>query len=62
MTDLSACIASFNANQISLTPTVARLLPAVPPSLTHMVLGGEPCSAELVEMFAPHITLFNSYG
>ncbi|KAJ7769954.1 hypothetical protein B0H16DRAFT_1776921 [Mycena metata] len=62
MTDLSACIASFNANQISLTPTVARLLPAVPPSLTHMVLGGEPCSAELVAMFAPHITLFNSYG
>ncbi|KAJ7446903.1 tyrocidine synthetase 1 [Mycena galericulata] len=62
MTDLPACIASFNANQISLTPTVARLLPSVPPSLTHMVLGGEPCSAELVAMFAPHLTLFNSYG
>ncbi|KAJ7631853.1 hypothetical protein DFH06DRAFT_694313 [Mycena polygramma] len=62
MTNLSACIASFNANQISLTPTVARLLPSVPPSLTHMVLGGEPCSAELVAMFAPHLTLFNSYG
>ncbi|KAF7362203.1 Tyrocidine synthetase 1 [Mycena venus] len=62
MTNLYACIESFKANQISLTPTVARLLPAVPPSLTHMVLGGEPCSAELVAMFAPHLTLFNSYG
>ncbi|KAJ7793903.1 tyrocidine synthetase 1 [Mycena olivaceomarginata] len=62
MTNLYACIESFNANQISLTPTVARLLPAVPPSLTHMVLGGEPCSAELVATFAPHLTLFNSYG
>jgi len=63
LTNLAGCINTMSANHISLTPTVARLLnPADVPNLTHMVLGGEPMSAELIASFAPRMSLFNGYG
>jgi non-ribosomal peptide synthetase component F len=63
LTNLAECINMTSVNHIFLTPTVARLLnPKDVPNLTHIVLGGEPMSAELVASFAPRLNLFNAYG
>ncbi|KAF7591366.1 hypothetical protein BBP40_001644 [Aspergillus hancockii] len=61
--NLDKAIRDFNANWISLTPSVARTLkPDRVPSLKTLVLIGEPMTPGDVEMWPYRVTLLNMYG
>ena len=61
--DLSGAITSLNANWTNLTPSVASLLrPKDVPCLKTLVLGGEAVRQDIVDIWAQHVVLLNSYG
>lgn len=63
MGNLTGVINSFKITWAELTPTVAMLLePADVPTLKAMALSGEQVSKKVVEKWANHCQLMNSYG
>lgn len=48
---------------LAITPSaLSRLAPEDFPCLSHIIVAGEPCPPELVEVWAPGRKLFNAYG
>lgn len=48
---------------LSLTPSALAVLdPAAAPSIEQLIVGGEPCSAELAAVWAGRCRFFNTYG
>lgn len=63
MGNLTGVINSFEITWAELTPTVAMLLePAKVPTLKTMALSGEQVSKKVVQKWADHCQLMNSYG
>jgi amino acid adenylation domain-containing protein len=61
--DLAGAINEMNVNHVFLTPTVARLLdPKDVPGLESMTVGGEQLTRDVIETWAPVLTLRNGYG
>ena len=61
--DLAGAINEMNVNHVFLTPTVARLLdPKEVPGLESMTVGGEQLTRDVIETWAPVLTLRNGYG
>ncbi|KAI9841178.1 MAG: NRPS [Sclerophora amabilis] len=61
--DLAGLINNFNVGQISVTPTIARLIsPEQVPGLELLSLGGEPLDQNLIDVWTPHVSVFNAYG
>ncbi|CZS96958.1 uncharacterized protein RAG0_06072 [Rhynchosporium agropyri] len=63
MGNLAAAINSMKVNWSFLTPTVAGFLrPNEVPGLKVLVLGGEHCTDQNIEVWSEHVNLVNSYG
>ncbi|RDL30479.1 uncharacterized protein BP5553_10357 [Venustampulla echinocandica] len=63
MNDVSGAMARMRVNWADLTPTVAVLLdPSIIPTMETLVLSGESITKEVVELWADHVKLVNSYG
>ncbi|KAG9235149.1 hypothetical protein BJ875DRAFT_529770 [Amylocarpus encephaloides] len=63
MNDISGSMARMRVNWADLTPTVAILLdPHIITTMQTLVLSGEPITKEVVEIWADHAQLVNSYG
>ena len=61
--DLAGCIVRLEANHACLTVTVAaQLQPRDVPGLKTLVVGGESVTARVVQQWADHVYLINSYG
>lgn len=61
--DLAGCIVKLEANHACLTVTVAaQLQPLHVPGLKTLVVGGESVTARVVQQWADHVYLINSYG
>jgi amino acid adenylation domain-containing protein len=61
--DLAGCILGLEANHACLTVTVAaQLQPRDVPCLKTLVVGGESVTARVVQQWADHVYLINSYG
>ncbi|KAK4865062.1 hypothetical protein LT330_001685 [Penicillium expansum] len=61
--DLAGAINEMDVNHVFLTPTVARLLdPKDVPGLESMTVGGEQLTRDVIETWAPVLTLRNGYG
>ncbi|CRL24052.1 AMP-dependent synthetase/ligase [Penicillium camemberti] len=61
--DLAGVINEMDVNHVFLTPTVARLLdPKDVPGLESMTVGGEQLTRDVIETWAPVVTLRNGYG
>lgn len=61
--DLATSIARMEANHACLTVTVAaQLCPLDVPSLKTLVVGGESVTPSVVQLWAEHVYLINSYG
>lgn len=63
MNDINGFMARMRVNWADLTPTVAVLLnPRSIPTMKTLVLSGEPITKEVVDIWADHAKLVNSYG
>ncbi|KAH7371925.1 hypothetical protein BKA66DRAFT_590359 [Pyrenochaeta sp. MPI-SDFR-AT-0127] len=63
MNRLAEAMREFEVNFSNLTPTVVQLLtPVLVPSLRTLLIGGEPLPAAIVDTWARHATILNSYG
>jgi amino acid adenylation domain-containing protein len=63
LNDLAGCIVRLEANHACLTVTVAaQLQPHEVPGLKTLVVGGESVTARVVQQWADHVYLINSYG
>ena len=63
MNGLTQFLRRFEVNWLSITPTVARLVPpAEVPMVKTIILGGEAICPDVVEQWADHTTLVASYG
>ncbi|KAK8031980.1 hypothetical protein PG990_001714 [Apiospora arundinis] len=63
MNDLPGFIERTSCNWILATSTVMSMItPQQAPGLEVLVLGGEPLSRTVLEMWAPFATVFNAYG
>ena len=61
--NLADAITSLNANTLLVVPTVANVLfPKDVPTLTTIVLAGEPITKETVARWADHVDLTDAYG
>jgi amino acid adenylation domain-containing protein/non-ribosomal peptide synthase protein (TIGR01720 family) len=59
----SAELASLDLTHISLPPTLlGAMSPSDLPTVRTVIVGGEPCPAELTALWAPGRRMFNSYG
>ncbi|MFC5833510.1 amino acid adenylation domain-containing protein [Nonomuraea insulae] len=59
----SAELAGLDLTHISLPPTLlGAMSPSDLPTVRAVIVGGEPCSAELTALWAPGRRMFNSYG
>ncbi|KAF2468736.1 acetyl-CoA synthetase-like protein [Lindgomyces ingoldianus] len=63
MNRLAEAMREFEVNFGNLTPTVVQLItPDLVPSLQTLLIGGEPLQAAIVDAWAHHATILNSYG
>lgn len=63
LSDLAGAVNAMGVRQAILTPTVAKLLsPGEVPTLTTLIVGGEPLSADVVEAWGPGRRILNVYG
>ncbi|QIW97728.1 hypothetical protein AMS68_003246 [Peltaster fructicola] len=63
LNDLARAVAKMQANVACLTPSVARLFsPSDLPTLTHLSVGGEALTYEIVKTWAGRVCLSNVYG
>ncbi|KAH8589459.1 putative nonribosomal peptide synthetase [Bisporella sp. PMI_857] len=63
MNNLAGAMRSMGVTFVNLTSTVARLLrPSDIPSLKTITLGGEAVQVDVVELWANHVNLLNTYG
>ena len=63
MNRLPEAMRELNVNFANLTPTVVQLLtPGSVPSMRTLLVGGEALTATIVETWANHATILNSYG
>jgi amino acid adenylation domain-containing protein len=63
LNDLAGSIVRMNANHACLTVTVAsQLRPSDVPTLDTLIVGGESVTAKVVQQWAEHVYLINSYG
>ncbi|KAJ5406970.1 acetyl-CoA synthetase-like protein [Penicillium sp. CMV-2018d] len=63
LNDLAGCIVKLEANHACLTVTVAaQLQPRDVTGLKTLVVGGESVTARVVQQWADHVYLINSYG
>jgi amino acid adenylation domain-containing protein/non-ribosomal peptide synthase protein (TIGR01720 family) len=59
----AAELASLDLTHVSLPPTLlGAMSPSDLPTVRTVIVGGEPCSAELTALWAPGRRMFNSYG
>ncbi|KAJ8206638.1 hypothetical protein LV159_008937, partial [Aspergillus fumigatus] len=63
MNRLAQVITAMRANYIDLTSSVAGLInPLEVPSITTLILGGEPASGRVIDSWATHAQTYNVYG
>ncbi|EME85211.1 uncharacterized protein MYCFIDRAFT_135309 [Pseudocercospora fijiensis CIRAD86] len=63
LSNLAGTIQSMNVKQAIITPTVAKLLqPSEVPSMTTLIVGGEPLTKDVVAAWAPDHQILNVYG
>src|SRR5207249_4607581 len=61
--DLERYLEREKITVLSLTPSALAMLdPAAGPSVEQVIVGGEPCAAELAARWAGRCRFFNSYG
>ncbi|MBN6042357.1 non-ribosomal peptide synthetase, partial [Amycolatopsis sp. 195334CR] len=61
--ELAAVVERFGVTHALLTPSALAAVPAGSlPALTHLIVGGEACSRELVAAWAPGRRMVNAYG
>ncbi|PKY02547.1 acetyl-CoA synthetase-like protein [Aspergillus campestris IBT 28561] len=60
--DLTSAIERFNANIINITPSALQFISPKIRGLEAVLLSGEPANAALIELWAPRVNLFNTYG
>ncbi|KAF5679391.1 peptide synthetase [Fusarium heterosporum] len=61
--DLAGAIVRMGVTTLIMTPSVARLLsPRDVPCVRGLTVGGEPYSKDLLERWAGHVVMTNSYG
>ncbi|KQH77424.1 non-ribosomal peptide synthetase [Mycobacterium gordonae] len=61
-TDFHALLVSEDVNVLTQTPSAVGMLPAEGLDSVALVLGGEPCPAEVVHRWAPGRLMINAYG
>ncbi|KAL4912952.1 hypothetical protein BDW62DRAFT_206024 [Aspergillus aurantiobrunneus] len=60
---LAGVVASMEVTSMFMTPTIAHILkPSEVPTLKVLILGGESAVQEVVDLWADHVTLVNTYG
>ncbi|KAI0314323.1 putative nonribosomal peptide synthase [Amylostereum chailletii] len=63
LSDLASVMTQMRVRQAILTPTVARLMkPEQVPTLSRLILGGEPMTSDLIAEWTKSTTLLNVYG
>ncbi|KAH8907864.1 acetyl-CoA synthetase-like protein [Coniochaeta sp. PMI_546] len=63
LSDIVGCINAMDVKQAIITPTVARLFkPADVPGFEKLIVGGEPLTHDVVEMWKPRCQILNVYG
>lgn len=63
LSDIVGCINAMDVKQAIITPTVARLFkPADVPGFEKLIVGGEPLTHDVVEMWKPKCQILNVYG
>ncbi|KAH8667321.1 hypothetical protein BGZ60DRAFT_564547 [Tricladium varicosporioides] len=63
MNDVAGAMTRMRVNWTELTPTVASLLdPSMVPTLRTLALSGESVTKEVVEIWADHVQIVNTYG
>ncbi|KAK6068790.1 NRPS protein [Seiridium cupressi] len=63
MNNLGGAIRSLRANQVSLTTSLAsHLRPEEVPELKTLIIAGEAISKDIIEAWADHVSLINTYG
>lgn len=63
LTDLAGVISSMKVTSMFMTPTLAHILkPSQVPTLKVLVIGGESAVQDVIDLWADHVTLVNTYG
>ncbi|KZL85391.1 bacitracin synthase 3 [Colletotrichum incanum] len=63
LSDIVGCINRMNARQSIITPTVAKLFgPKEVPGFETLIVGGEPLTSDVVDVWGPHCKILNVYG
>ncbi|GKT61480.1 nonribosomal peptide synthase [Colletotrichum tofieldiae] len=63
LSDIVGCINRMNARQSIITPTVAKLFgPEEVPGFETLIVGGEPLTSDVVDVWGPHCKILNVYG
>ncbi|GKT45446.1 nonribosomal peptide synthase sidE [Colletotrichum spaethianum] len=63
LSDIVGCINRMNARQSIITPTVAKLFgPKDVPGFETLIVGGEPLTSDVVDVWGPHCKILNVYG
>ncbi|KAK4670006.1 NRPS protein [Podospora pseudopauciseta] len=63
MQDLAACVNAVGAEQLMITPTISKLIsPERVPTLTTLLVCGEPITPEIASVWATRMDVYNGYG
>ncbi|OHF00460.1 hypothetical protein CORC01_04210 [Colletotrichum orchidophilum] len=63
LSDIAGCINRMNVRQAIITPTVAKLFsPEDVPGFETLIVGGEPLTPDVVDVWSPHCKILNVYG
>ncbi|KAK1988893.1 hypothetical protein LZ30DRAFT_818068 [Colletotrichum cereale] len=63
LSDVAGCINRMDARQSIITPTVAKLFgPKDVPGFETLIVGGEPLTSDVVDVWGPHCKILNVYG
>lgn len=63
LTDLAGVVSSMEVTSMFMTPTLAHILkPSQVPTLKVLVIGGESAVQDVIDLWADHVTLVNTYG
>ncbi|UQC76767.1 uncharacterized protein CLUP02_18282 [Colletotrichum lupini] len=63
LSDITGCINRMDVRQAIITPTVAKLFsPEDVPGFETLIVGGEPLTPDVVEIWSPHCKILNVYG
>ncbi|KAJ3943183.1 uncharacterized protein N0V96_007418 [Colletotrichum fioriniae] len=63
LSDIAGCINRMDVRQAIITPTVAKLFsPNDVPGFETLIVGGEPLTPDVVDVWSPHCKILNVYG